>query len=779
MKKFTKIFALAVSSVLSLSLLAGCGDKNINDDPSSTLPEFPAPDKTVTGFTDQDATLKLDGTVSESWSISDSLFGVFLEDINYAGYLLDDNLIPNGSFESFSGKAANWTAKSASLAVENTDGVLKGQAEYAAKGVNANYAAVRVTSAGGGLTSAGHPYLPIAVQNDAEYTFSAFVKSAAAAEMTVSLKKGSETLAEKVISVKGNGEWVKYQTVLKPNATADSGVTFAITFGAEGTYYLDGIQLETSLSKDGIKQYVYDAVKELAPKFVRFPGGCIIEGDSAAGGADTTEVYDWKNSIGAVQSGTEAGDDIIPQFSYTLVKDGVETSETTQGEWITRRQNGDLWGYDLEYGVGFLEFFKLCENLGASAVPVLNCGMSDQGGAAQGTKGIELNGRHGKKVEDYIQDAIDLIEFAKGDKTTKWGGIRAALGHEAPFEMDYLGIGNEQSGEYYTKYYEKFLQSKKFTDALAQYSVKPIVGNGMFMGDCRDTTQVGGADRTDKGTAQKAAEAALAGNVISKISDYGVHDQHYYVNWTKLLECYAMYDKYARSSQDGFYGVFVGEYSANEGTSSYPEHQNQLITALAEAAMMTSYEHNGNVVELAAYAPMFGVADTAAGARVGGNDEANQWDVDMMYFTNTEIVRTANYYVQKMFMNNMGASYLYKSKLQWSGEEKFTFPPTAGAAKEFNKLYWVSSKDANGDLIVKVVNVSGGEVKVNVDISNATGRGFAYVTELSNSDFKVLNTLNNKTAVSPVSSSIGWTGQSFGYAFKPYSLTVLRIPTAE
>ncbi len=779
MKKFTKIFALAVSSILSLSLFAGCGDnggdENKKDDPSATLPELPAPEKTVETFSDQDVTLALNGSGNQQ--ISETLFGVFLEDINYAGYLLDDNLLPNGSFESFSNKSANWTEANATLTVENSDGVLKGQPEYAAKGVNANYASLNVTAAGGGLTSAGHPYLPIAVNTDAEYQFSAFVKSSAAASMTVSLKKGDETLAEKVIPVKGNGEWVKYQTALKPSATADSGVTFAITFNAAGKYYLDGIQLETSEQKDGIKQFVFDTIKDLSPKFVRFPGGCIIEGDGGRGGADTQYVYDWKNSIGAVQSGDNAGDDTIPAFSYTLVKDGVETSETTQGEWITRRQNGDLWefgtSYNLEYGVGFYEFFKLCENLGASAVPVLNCGLSDH-------NVMLLNGRHGKGVEDYIQDAIDLIEFAKGDKTTKWGAFRAALGHEEPFEMSYLGIGNEQEGDiYYRTCYEEFLKDKDFTDACAKYGIKMIVGNSIAIGNCQDTTQYAdGSYRVEKGTAQRAAEAALKNKVIDKISDYGVHDQHYYVNWTTLLDKNAMYDLYDRPAAKDFYGVFVGEYSANTSAAGYEQYRNELIAALAEAAMMTSYERNGNVIELAAYAPMFGVADKGASAQFGGDDNANQWDVDMMYFTNTDILRTANYYVQQMFMKNLGATTLYKSNLRWESEETFAFPASSGQGKTFNKLYFVASKAANGDLIVKVVNISGGAVKMNVNITNATGRGFAYVTELTGSDYKAVNTLKNKTAVSPSSTSVGWTGENFGYELKPYSLTVLRIPTA-
>ena len=188
---------------------------------------------------------------------------------------------------------------------------------------------------------------------------------------------------------------------------------------------------------------------------------------------------------------------------------------------------------------------------------------------------------------------------------------------------------------------------------------------------------------------------------------------------------------------------------------------------------MTALERNGDVIDLAAYAPMFGVSNGKM-----RDDTVNQWAVDMMYFTNTTIVRTANYYVQKLFMHNQGVSYLYRSKMTWADgvKDTFFFEGAANARKTFNKLYYVMSKSAEGDLLVKVVNVSGEAVKMNIDIANATSRGFAYVTELTNSDYKALNTLKNE-AVKPTTSSIGWEGQSFGYEFKPYSLTILRIPT--
>ena len=349
--------------------------------------------------------------------------------------------------------------------------------------------------------------------------------------------------------------------------------------------------------------------------------------------------------------------------------------------------------------------------------------------------------------------------------------------------MSYVGIGNEQVGPiYYQTCYEEFLKDADFISACEKYGVKTIVGNDVALSDCQNTTILpSGNYKTEKGDAQRAAEEAVNRGIIDKVSDFGVHDQHYYVNWTTLLENYDMYNEYAIPAlePDIAYGVFVGEYSANTPLAGFDYYENQLIAALSEAAMMTAYERHGNVIELAAYAPMFGVANTRANALTGGNNDANQWDVDMMYFTNTQIVRTANYYVQQMFMQNTGTYYLRKSSMRWTSEETFVFPSsTQGAAgKTFNKLYYVASKAENGDILVKLVNVSGEAVKLNLGFKNATAKGYAYVTELFNADFKALNTLQ-KESVKPVGSTVGWEGESFGYEVRPYSLTVLRIPTS-
>lgn len=742
------------------------------------------PDRSAdAAYSDPSATFTLDGRAVQNArnTVSDTLFGVFLEDINYAGYLLDDNLVYNGSFETFdTNKQSGWESERANLTVSSDGGVLAGERYYGTGGVNAHYATVNVTlESGGGISNKGHTHLPIAVEKDVKYVFSAFVKtSVTGAAMKISVTDGTQNYcgAEPVsVPLKGTGEWIKYEQTLTATASKAENLKLKIDFDKQGAYSIDAVSLETQNATGGIKQYAYDAIKELGPKFVRFPGGCIIEGDGGNGGANTQEVYDWKNSVGAVQTGNNAGDDDIPAFTYTLVKDGAESEKTTYGEWAVRRQNGDLWGYDMEYGIGFYEYFLLCDNLGASAVPVLNCGLSCQGGGASNP--TKLNGRHNRKVNDYIRDAIDLIEFAKGGENTKWGALRAKLGHPAPFEMSYLGIGNEQSGnEYYQDCYEQFLQNGEFKAACEQYGIKTIVGNAMHFSDCQNGAK--------KGVAQTAAESAVGRGIVDTVNGFGVHDQHYYVNYSLLFSNTEMYEDYARPGDDPehYYEVFVGEYSANENNANYPLRENSLIAALAEAAMMTAYERNGDIIKLAAYAPMFGVANTNSAATVGGLRRPQiQWEVDMMYYTNTAIVKSANYYIQQLFMQNQGKYQLNYSKLEYADG----VAQTCAVATDINvarpaeakTLYYVATKAANGDLIVKIVNASANTIKLNLKVANASPTGIAYFTEVSNaeSDWKATNTYAGEKVTSKTE-ILGFGGGSFGQTLKGYSAVCFRLP---
>lgn len=755
-----------VAMFATVMALGGCGN-----------PEKAVFDREAPSLENADVTLSVNAAKGDT-GISDSLFGVFLEDINYASYLLDDNLLANGSFDAITqSKNYAWAASGgAALAIENTDSVFKATA-YAGN-ANRNYAKVTAT-VNGKLTNSGYTAVPMAVKEGTDYKFTAFIKNPdKALTMTVKITNGSEDFVVGTVEILQESSWVKYERTFTATGTASKNLKFELSFSDAATLCLDGVSFETSDSVCGIKKYVYDAVAELSPKFVRFPGGCIIEGNGAVG---EECAYDWKNSVGAAVTGSNAGDDDVPAFSYKINTDGtVKDGAPTYGEAITRKHNPDLWAgsgyYDMDYAIGFYEYFVFAESIGASAVPVLNCGLSCQGGAASKPHG--LAGRHNKGVNDYIRDAIDLLDFAKGGTDTKWGKIRASMGHPEPFEMDYLGIGNEQSGKYYTDYYEKFLEDKTFMAAMEKYGVKPIVGNAMHFENCENPLK-----NQTRGTAGTAAWNYLddakvnPDRIIETVAEYGVVDQHYYVNYTELFENAAMYDGYKREGENGYYEVFVGEYSANEGSgraAGYDKHHaNSWITALSEAAMMTGYERNGDVVKLAAYAPMF--------ASLNWDDR--QWKVDMMYYTNTEILRTANYYIQQIFMKNQGA-YLptAQAKAEYAAdfETQYELPTDANSSakpKTVDKIYHVESIGENGDVILKIVNASPDTIKTNFTLGGVKLKGNAAVTEIACDDWTATNT-PEATPVKPESFTIGaFSKNTIGYELKPYSVVVIRVHT--
>ena len=700
--------AAALASTFAFAACGENGDTGNGDNSDPITPEEPVTwDHDAPAFgAEADVTFSVRAKKydDEEGRISDTLFGVFLEDINYAGYYLDSELLINGNFDARTkGATYGWSAlgNTTQTVLSDGNGIFANTSEYSAKKLNPNYLKVTVSGAGsGGIRNAGYgAILPMAIEAGVDYVFSAFIKSPNKAfDLGVRVTDGSDPCLNGEIEVQRSDEWIKYTRTFTASTAKNRNLSFEMTVPAGTEMFIDGVSLKTADSTFGIKQIPYDAIKNLAPKFVRFPGGCIIEGDFQSG---QDCAYDWKNSIGAVQTGNNAGDDTVPAFTYKEDTDGTVTTVTTYGEVVTRKANPDLWSdhenyyYDLNYGLGFYDYFMLCDSIGASAVPVVNCGLSCMGGVPTANfKGKELNGRHNQKVEDFIQDAIDLIEFARGDKNTKWGAIRAAMGHEAPFEMSYIGIGNEQWGQYYTGYYEKFLENKAFMDALAQYNIKPIVGNGVAFSDCERP-----ALSKQKGMAQAAAENYLATNhpdrIIETVSEYGVVDQHYYVNYTTLLENADMYDSYQRSYTDAekYYEVFVGEYSANTASGDFTYDSNQWMTALSEAAMMTGYERNGDVVKLAAYAPMFGTA-----AKYGAQMSGNQWPTDMMYFTNNDLVLSTNYYVQQLFMKNQGAFRVLSQDftVQWHNDLSPTFElygDKKGSTSKttVDKLYYVAS----------------------------------------------------------------------------------------
>ncbi len=703
-------------------------------------------------FSDADVTLTADA--AQVVDISDTLFGVFLEDINYASYAMDDNLLCNGSFE-FSDATRAWSATDAAITGENAEPVIS---------TSLNYLRVDAEASGATLSNSGFAAVPIAVTEGASYTFSAFIKATAYnGEIGLRLSYANGIVAEGSITVSESTEWVKYQTTLTASETR-SNLSFELVFSGAGELYLDGVSLVTSEATDGIKNYMYEVIEELSPKFVRFPGGCVIEGRTM------DDAYDWKNSIGVNEA------DEVPEFTYTCNVDGAVTTVTTRGEPITRKPNTDIWQngsnyYLMEYGVGFYEYFLLCENLGASAIPIVNCGLSCMIQTAGGGRFNRLEGRYGNGIEDYIQDALDLVAFAKGDVNSTdeneayWAQVRADMGHEEPFDMTYLGIGNEQWGDTYYDYYEQFIEAFREAEQSnpdLYEGIELIVGNGTSFNDI-ERSGTGGLART-------AARSYMDGGNISSLKEYGVQDHHYYMNYADFFMNTTVYDGYRREGELA-YDVFVGEYSANQANSlsgyTFAYEDNNWITALSEAAYMTGIERNGDIIKLAAYAPMFGALNAT-----------NQWTADMMFFTSTSVVRTPNYYVQQLFMRNQSSGVLATEATYADAFERtYDLVPVGGIGSvSINKMYQVIGVDgATGDVIVKLVNASSDYIKANVELSSVSVTGYADVTLLSCENTAAKNSASEEN-IAPEYFTLG-VKSTFGYEIPPYSVAVIRVHT--
>ena len=728
MKKLVTALLSGVLAAGSLLSFAACSE---GADPNA--------DRQGTKFSSPTATLTVNAG-KEVRTISDELFGIFLEDINYAGYALDDDLVANGSF-TYRDPVDRWQAEGIAVEVTEEGGLHEN---------NPSYAALDIYSIGATLENQGYSVVPMAVTEGETYTFSAFIRAEEyAGGVTVQLLSGGAPIADASFTVEEGTEWVKYTAPLTAGATADDNVTLRLTFEDAGYLFLDSVSLVTSENTGGIKNYLYEAIEALSPAFIRFPGGCVVEGRR-----NGDAVYDWKNSIGV------NGQDELAPFTYTQVDEtGASTEVTTYGEPATRKPNTDIWqnradiDYEMNYGVGFYEYFLLCENVGASAVPVLNVGLSCM---IQDGGGWELPGRYGNGIEDYIDEALDLVAFAKGDPNSsdanekKWAQARVNMGHPEPFEMNYLGIGNEQWDSRYYGMYLEFVRA--FDEAEASNpdlygGVKLIVGNGAAFTDCEN------AETGAVGLAHAQASQYVMAGYIDKISDFGVHDHHYYMAPEAFYTNTTLYDSYSREDATR-YDVFVGEYSANQTTDI-----NTWYTALSEASYMTGIERNGDVVKLAAYAPMFG----------NDNRSYNQWAADMMYYTNTDVGFTPNYYVQQLFMNNRGDAVLEN---EFSSFENTAYYGGMDAPALFQS---VTVDSETGDIIVKLVNGSGTPFDLNIAVKGASTAGIAHVTTLQCDDTGATNSIGEE-AVSPERYTLG-VESTFGYTAEAYSVSVIRIST--
>lgn len=569
-------------------------------------------------------TLNIDSAVKVH-DISDMLYGIFFEDINFAadGGLYAE-MVQNRSFE-FTKLAANNEKHSWSNVGKGTSTVVKDDNTGSLNVNNPNYMLLENTSdAPAGIANAG--FLDgMSVTKDAKYNFSIWAKGldGYTGPLHVSITKGKTVIASGDIPAM-TSEWKKYELTLAANTTAHSGVKLAVTIDS-GKAAIDMVSLfpqETYKGRaNGLRKDLAEKLEALEPSFLRFPGGCVVEG------ATIDLAYDWKDSIGVGPDGEPL------EFNGTL--GDVAARKQGQNIWTNENTTTDPYPSFMSYGLGFYEYFQLAEDIGAIGVPVLNCGMccmgqSNGAGPAMNTE----------EFQQYIQDALDLVEFCRGDATTKWGAVRAALGHSEPFQLKYVGIGNEQWGDNFFKHYEAFVDA--FDKAKKE---KPeLYGDIELMFSA-------GIDDGDSGDhyiyAYEEAAKWLKEHPDKTINDFaGAIDHHYYNDPNWFLNHTDYYDEtnYSRDTESmtdtkfgGGINVFLGEYAAQSNT---------LKAALSEAAYMTGLERNGDIVKMAAYAPLF------------GNLTALHWAPDLIWFNNHTSTASINYYVQKIFAKNAGTTLL-------------------------------------------------------------------------------------------------------------------------
>jgi len=496
------------------------------------------------------------------------LFGIFFEDLNHAadGGLYAE-LVRNRSFEFDPIDNPNYHALTAWEKIERGEGKAEVsiQTDTPLSAKNPHYAVIEVVTGGDGVGLMNLGFNSgIPLKEGERYLFSMFARreagEAAPVHIIVETPDGA-VLAEAAMTIDGK-EWTQYEAVLTANATSHSGRLLIVTT-CTGRLSLDMVSLFPEATfrnhPNGMRADIAQLLHELKPKFMRFPGGCLVH-DGSLNADDRNSMYRWKNTIGPLH------------------------------ERPARRSN---WGYNQTLGLGYYEYFLFCEDIGAKPIPVLPAGYDP----------------HHKRIVPieelgpWLDDALDLIEFANGNIDTVWGAKRAELGHPEPFGMEYIAIGNEEVGEPFFERYTYFHKAIK-----ERYpNMKIINSSGPF--------PAGG--EYERGWASARENG----------SDYV--DEHYYVSPEWMLANIDRYDQFSADDPK----VFLGEY-ASWGNTYY--------NALAEAAYMTGLQNNAHAVGLACYAPLL------------CNVDYINWEPDMIWYNNHQVYGTANYYVQQLFMNHQG-----------------------------------------------------------------------------------------------------------------------------
>lgn len=507
-------------------------------------------------------------TQNPTVTLSPHLYGLFFEDINYAadGGLYAE-LVQNRSFEYYPvrGRGRRLTPLFSWNKIQ-PDGAQCEISVVDANPLNDNnthYLKLDATEPGQGVGVYNTGFDGITLNADEPYRLSLYARTdnpAGTAGITVSLELDDGTVLAQTQFNGINNDWQKYETQITPSQSADNA-RLVIKTTDKGTLDLDMVSLfptDTFAGRtNGMRKDLGQALKDLHPRFLRFPGGCVAHGN----GLDNT--YRWKDTIGDVAQ---------------------------------RKPNWNRWGYHQSYGLGYYEYFQLCEDIGATPLPVVPVGVSCSFSHYECVPMDQLG--------EWIGDTLDLIEFANGPTDSKWGAVRAQMGHPEPFNLKLICLGNEEGDTPQLR--ERF-----------PYFVKAI----------RDKYP----DIKIVGTSGLGANIPLF-DLMKQCKVYA-SDEHYYEDPIWFIQNQHRFDDFDRSDPK----IFVGEY-ASRGS--------RLFNAVAEAAYLTGVERNGDIVDMTCYAPLL------------ANVHHMQWRPDLIYFDNRNVVKTPSYYVQQLFAANKGDAYL-------------------------------------------------------------------------------------------------------------------------
>ena len=659
--------------------------------------------------------MKLSINKTPAARISEDMYGLFFEDINYG---LDGGLhaemLENRNFESVhvSGFAKNYKTntdgKHAWNVYENNgDGsVLYIYTDKPLNEINPHYLSFQAAT--DGASFANKAYDGLYVKKGLKYYVSFYAKQIVGqSDVVISVKKYGQVLAQATVAIDGGAEWKQYKCELEVDQDA-AQADFVVSLTKRSEMAFDQFSMMPSDAVEGVfRRDLAEKLKALKPSFLRFPGGCIVEG------AELANRYCWKKTIGPKETRV---------FNWNL--------------WAVHNPHGEehpscfYSNYGQTYGVGFFEYFLLCEYLGAKALPVLSVGLGCQ------FRSDELVPVDSPEMEEYIQDALDLVEFANGSVDTFWGAKRAEMGHPEPFGLEYIGVGNEQ---WETERCDFFRRATMFEERIhAKYPEMKIIGSAG-----PDVS----SERYTMAWDYYREEVKKNPNCVHAV------DEHYYVKPEWLYENVHFYDNYDRNIK-----VFAGEYAChitNYGKTEVDEvdargnmncpYANCHGAALAEASFLTGVERNADVVIMACYAPLF--------ARLG----YAQWSPDLIWFNGEKSYGTPSYYVQQMYSCNRGVATLVND---WNAEKE-----TA------ENVYISTVVDADGSVIVKAVNVSDVEKELEFDVEDMAAFT-ASVTEIYGNKLDYNSIAEEK--IHPQQYEAG-----SSVVLKPNSFAVIRLPAVK